>query len=232
MAKRPSYFVHNGTAPCSQNSNDSSSSDSELYSANGSPGLMYVSGSGMPSLSLTLLVVTALLLKRKMYQHKRLILILLTTSVLFGVFYIFWLKPFTVSDRVQVQALQKHLKKVDCEKKMIERRNRMIERKLREMIRGVMALLNHRTFDPDLDQCPEGERLCQFPEPSSSPEGSQVEEISEEEEEEGMISQRESLAEMVRVTTQDAGLFDFCTEQEQQTTPDESSLLWREQCKR
>ncbi|XP_030069595.1 desumoylating isopeptidase 1 [Microcaecilia unicolor] len=152
-----------GTAPCSQNSNDSSSSDSELYSANGSPGLMYVSGSGMPSLSLTLLVVTALLLKRKMYQHKRLILILLTTSVLFGVFYIFWLKPLTVSDKVQVQALQKHLKKVDYEKKMIERRNRMIERKLREMIRGVTALLNHRT----------------------------VEEISEEEEEEGMISQRE-----------------------------------------
>ncbi|XP_030069445.1 uncharacterized protein LOC115476953 [Microcaecilia unicolor] len=153
-------------------------------------GLMYVSGSGMTSLSLTLLVVTALLLKRKMYQHKRLIWILLTTSVLFGVFYIFWLKPLTVSDKVQVQALQKHLKKVDYEKMMIERRNRMIERKLREMIRGVTALLNHRTFDPDLDQCPEGERLCQFPEPSSSPEGSQVEEI-EEEEEQGMISQRE-----------------------------------------
>ncbi|XP_029448516.1 uncharacterized protein LOC115086154 [Rhinatrema bivittatum] len=135
------------TAPCTRNANDSSSSDSELYSSSRRPGLMYVSGTGMPSLSLTLLVVTALLLKRKMYQHKRLILILLTTVVLFGLFYVFWFDSFSMTDRVLVQSLQRHLKKVDQEKRLIERRNRMIERKLREIVRGVAVLLNHQTVD-------------------------------------------------------------------------------------
>nr|XP_033785264.1 uncharacterized protein LOC117353437 isoform X5 [Geotrypetes seraphini] len=149
-----------GTAAGSPNTNDSSSSDSECCSAKGSPGLMYVSGTGMPSLSLTLLVVTALLLKRKMYQHKRLILILLTTLVLFGLFYFFWFKPFTTSDRMLVQKLQRHLRKMEYEKRLVERKNQLIERKLREIIRGVAALLNHQIVEmseeemvPQKDRC-------------------------------------------------------------------------------
>ncbi|XP_069509178.1 uncharacterized protein [Ambystoma mexicanum] len=140
-----------GTPPCS-----SSNSDSDISTVAEPTGLTYAQGTGLPSLSLTLLLVAALLVKRKLSENRKLLLVSLCVIVGTGLLYLIGSEIYSCkTDGRLVLLLQKQLKKAENERKWMDKRNRVTERKLREMVKVATALLEQGTFES------EGEDLCE-----------------------------------------------------------------------
>ncbi|XP_069509180.1 uncharacterized protein [Ambystoma mexicanum] len=112
-----------GTPPCS-----SSNSDSDISTVAEPTGLTYAQGTGLPSLSLTLLLVAALLVKRKLSENRKLLLVSLCVIVGTGLLYLIGSEIYSCkTDGRLVLLLQKQLKKAENERKWMDKRNRVTE---------------------------------------------------------------------------------------------------------
>lgn len=134
-----------GTPPGS-----SSNSDSDVSTMAEPTGLTYAQGTGLPSLSLTLLLVAALLVKRKVSENRKMLLSVLCVVLMSGLLYLILSEISSCkTDSRLVQLLQKQLKKAEYDRKWMDKRNRVTERKLREMVKVATALLENGAFESE-----------------------------------------------------------------------------------
>ncbi|XP_078540290.1 uncharacterized protein LOC144825506 isoform X2 [Lissotriton helveticus] len=118
-----------GTPPGS-----SSNSDSDVSTMAEPTGLTYAQGTGLPSLSLTLLLVAALLVKRKVSENRKMLLSVLCVVLMSGLLYL----------------ILSEISSCKTDSRLVQ----LLQRKLREMVKVATALLEHGAFES------EGDDMC------------------------------------------------------------------------